>query len=74
MKEKIGKMAGKIWEILRTKEEVEISRFPRMLNEKTDVTYQAIGWLAREDKIHYSKKSNKIYISLTETEKSVTLE
>lgn len=74
MKEKIGKMAGKIWEILRTTEEVEISRFPRMLNEKTDVTYQAIGWLAREGKIHYSKKSNKIYISLTESEKNVTLE
>ena len=74
MKDKIGKIAGKIWEILRTKEEVEISRFPRMLNEKSDVTYQAIGWLAREDKIHYAKKANKIYIYLTESERGIPLE
>ncbi len=74
MKDKIGKIAGKIWEILRKKEEVEISRFPRILNEKSDVTYQAIGWLAREDKIHYAKKGNKIYIYLTESERGIPLE
>ena len=74
MKEKIGKIAGKIWEILKENEELDISRIPRILKEKSDVTYQAIGWLAREDKIHYSKKSNKIYISLTEEERNVTLE
>lgn len=74
MKEKIGKIAGKIWEILRENEELDISSIPRILKEKSDVTNQAIGWLAREDKINYTKKSNKIYISLTEEERNITLE
>jgi hypothetical protein len=71
MKEKIIKTSGSIWNALREKEMVEISRLPKMVNEKTMVVYQAIGWLAREDKIVYHTKGGKTYVSLPEHERSV---
>jgi len=69
MKEKIGEAAGKIWYVLRENEEVAISQFPRMIKEKTFIVHQALGWLAREDKIVYRAKGNKIYVALIESEK-----
>ena len=69
MKEKIIKTAGSIWNALREKDKVEISRLPRMVNERTVIAYQAIGWLAREDKIEYHMKAGKTYVSLTEHER-----
>jgi Winged helix-turn-helix domain (DUF2582) len=69
MKEKIGEAAGKIWNILRENEEVALSQFPRMMKEKTLIVHQALGWLAREDKIVYRAKGNKIYVALIESEK-----
>jgi hypothetical protein len=69
MKEKIGETAGKIWCILREHEEIAISQIPGMMKEKTLIVHQALGWLAREDKIAYRAKGNKIYVALTESEK-----
>ena len=69
MKEKIGQTAGKIWNILKEHEEVAISQFPRMMKEKTLIVHQALGWLAREDKITYRTEGNKIYVALRESEK-----
>ena len=71
MKEKIGQTAGKIWNILKEHEEVAISQFPKMMKEKTLIVHQALGWLAREDKISYRDraKGNKIYVALIESEK-----
>ena len=74
MKEKVGETAGKIWGILRQEEEINISNLPRMVKEKSDVVYQALGWLAREEKIIYNEKNNKVYVSLTEEEKKVEYE
>jgi len=65
MKAKIGETAGRVWEMLKEKEKIEISALARMLKEKTVVVYQAVGWLAREDKISYHVKGGKIYISLS---------
>lgn len=65
MKAKIGETAGRVWETLKEKEKIEISALARMLKEKTVIVYQAVGWLAREDKISYHKKGGKIYISLS---------
>lgn len=68
MKEKIGKTAGKIWDILQKQEEVAVSQFPGMLNEKAVIVNQALGWLAREDKINYRKEGNRTLISLAGSE------
>ena len=69
MKEKIGKTAGNIWDILQENEEVAISQFPKMLNEKAVIVNQALGWLAREDKIIYRQEGNRTLISLTDSER-----
>jgi len=70
MKVKIGETAGKIWNLLEEKGEVNISQLPRLLNEKSVIVHQALGWLAREDKIEYRTEAGKTYISLTETERA----
>jgi hypothetical protein len=69
MIEKIGETAGEVWRIIREKEEVNISQLPRLLNEKSAVVYQAVGWLARENKIEYKTVGAKTLVSLTESER-----
>jgi hypothetical protein len=64
MKERIGKTAGQIWHTLQQQEQVSISRLPKLIGEKDAVVYQALGWLAREDKIEYEQKSNRTLVSI----------
>jgi len=65
MKNKIGEMAAKVWKTLGEKEDVEISKLPQILKEKGEIVYQALGWLAREDKINYHSKEKKTFVSLS---------
>jgi hypothetical protein len=69
LREQIGETAGRLWTALGNKEEIGLAQLPKILNAKTDVTYQALGWLAREDKITYRTKAGKVFISLSETER-----
>jgi hypothetical protein len=71
MKDKIGEIAGKIWTILGEKQNVEISKLPKILKEKEEIVYQALGWLAREDKITYHKKERKTFVSLSYAEREI---
>lgn len=64
MKDKIGETAGKLWKILGEKEDIEISKLAQILKEKEEIVYQALGWLAREDKINYHNKERKTFVSL----------
>jgi hypothetical protein len=68
IKEKIGEAAGQVWETLSNKKEVGIAQLPKMLNLKSEIAYQALGWLARENKIIYHTKAGKIYVSLSDNE------
>lgn len=65
MKNKIGEMAAKVWKALGEKEDVELLRLPQILEGKGEVVYQALGWLAREDKINYHQKRGKTFVSLS---------
>ncbi len=69
MKEQIGQTAGRIWAVLGDKEEIGLEQLPRVLKAKSDITYQALGWLAREDKVTYRTKAGKVYISLSDKER-----
>jgi len=69
MNEAIGEAAGKIWKILKAQEEMSISQLPKILGEKTLIVHQALGWLAREDKIEYRTKGNKTLVSLRGSER-----
>jgi len=71
MKNKIGEISGKIWKILGEKEDVELSKLPQILKEKGEIVYQALGWLAREDKINYHSKEKKTFVSLSYDEREI---
>jgi len=69
MRDKIGVTAGNIWKILKNREEVNVSQLPKLLNEKSVIVYQGLGWLAREDKIEYQTKDMKTFVSLSKGER-----
>ena len=64
MKEQIGVTAGRIWQTLSENNELSLTRIPKMVGEKDTVVYQALGWLAREDKVEYRTKANRTLVSL----------
>lgn len=68
MKEKVGETAGQIWNLLKKKGEVNMAELPKLLQEKSNVVHQAIGWLARENKIEYRTAATKTFVSLAESE------
>ncbi|NOY88395.1 MAG: hypothetical protein GXO93_03255 [FCB group bacterium] len=69
MEEKIGQTAGKIWKTLKKNDQVSIPQLPKMLKEKDTLTYQALGWLAREGKISYQSKGKRVFVSLIKPDK-----
>jgi hypothetical protein len=64
VKERIGTSAGKIWRVLKKSDEVAISKLTKMLKESDTITYQALGWLAREGKIEYRSEGRTTFVSL----------
>ncbi len=68
MKTKIGEMAGRIWKILGEKENADVSKLPQILKEKEEMVYQALGWLAKEDKVEFHKKKGRTFVSLRHEE------
>lgn len=68
MKEQVIETAGKAWRLLGQQGEADIATISKSLKENDRVVLQAIGWLAREDKINYAEKNNKIFVSLVASE------
>ena len=68
MKDKVIETAGKTWRYLGQNGETNVSQLPKAIKEKDEVVLQAVGWLAREDKINYSIKNRRTFVSLVEHE------
>ncbi len=68
MKEKIIETAGKTWRFLGQNGETNVSQLAKVIKEKEEVIFQALGWLAREDKINYATKNRRTFVSLVEGE------
>ncbi len=68
MKEKVIEAAGKTWRYLGQHGETNVGQLGRAIKEKDEVVLQALGWLAREDKINYSIKNRRTFVSLVEGE------
>ena len=71
MKTKIGEMAGRVWKTLGEKEGVDVSKLPQILKEKGEIVYQALGWLAREDKVEFHRKEGKTLVYLSPKEREI---
>jgi len=61
---KIGETAGKVWEFLNTKGPATITQIKNGIKAPTDLVNQAIGWLAREDKITLTPQGKSLKVSL----------
>jgi hypothetical protein len=64
MKEKVIEVAGKTWRFLGQNGQTNVGLLARSLKEKDEVVFQALGWLAREDKIEYTIKNRRTFVSL----------
>ena len=64
----IGNTAGNLWLLLKNRGEISVSQLPKMMEEKSIVVHQALGWLAREGKINYRTEGNKTLVSLMESD------
>lgn len=68
MKAKIIETVGKTWQVLGEKEQVKVTDLTKLVKEKGEIVFQALGWLAREDKIHYISRNKQNFVSLVEPE------
>ena len=68
MKEKVIEIAGKTWRYLGQNGETNVASLSKALKEKDAIVLQALGWLAREDKIDYSIKNRRTFVNLVEQE------
>ena len=64
----IGEVAGCVWQELAKVETTSISKLTKSVDAPRDVVLQAIGWLARENKIEIFEKSRGRFISLSREE------
>ena len=62
----IGETAGKVWIFLNQKGEANIIELMQGVEADAGLILQAIGWLAREDKLRIEKKGQYIIYSLKE--------
>ena len=68
MKEKIIEVVGKVWRFLGQNGQTNVSQLARSLKEKDELVFQALGWLAREDKITYTIKNRRTFVALVDSE------
>lgn len=63
--EQIGEAAGEIWTALEGNQEgMTITQLVERTQLPKNLFHQGLGWLAREDKIQFSGKSNSPRVSL----------
>ena len=67
MIETIGEAAGQVWNTLSQAEgPVRLTAVPKRANLKTQIAYQALGWLAREGKVEYHGEARKTEVALVD--------
>jgi hypothetical protein len=65
--QKIGAAAGKVWTTVAQQGEIDVSTITQIAQITEDDAYCALGWLARENKIHCKKiraKEPKVKVTL----------
>ncbi len=65
----IGETAGKIYKALETSGETTAVKLHKAVPVNSDLFHQALGWLAREDKISMKWSGKTVKISLLSTDK-----
>lgn len=60
----IGETAGKVWHFLNETGEANLNQIKKGVKADPNLILQAIGWLAREDKLLVEKKGRFITYAL----------
>jgi hypothetical protein len=66
MIEDIQGCADKVLAVLSRADQMNILRLAETLGERSILTYQALGWLAREGRVRYSQAGTRVFVSLAE--------
>lgn len=61
---RIVECAAVVVEALGEVGEINILRLSEYLGERSALSYQALGWLAREGKIRYRQQETQVFVSL----------
>ncbi len=62
----IGEMAGVVWHTLRTEGPMSFAKLVRTVGAPRDSVHQAVGWLARENKLHIDERSRGRLVMVSE--------
>jgi hypothetical protein len=62
----IGATAGIVWQVLSVKGPLTIAKLVKEIDAPRDVVMQALGWLAREDKVNIEEEARTRVVSLKE--------
>jgi hypothetical protein len=60
----IGHTAGTVWKALTDNGPLSLAKLVKMVGEPRDTVMQAVGWLAREDKINLEDQGRSRIVSL----------
>ena len=60
----IGETAGKVWRYLNENSKASLNQLKRGVGADSNLILQAIGWLAREDKLRIEKNGRYVTFSL----------
>lgn len=66
MQDKIGEVAGKVWDQLQEKGEQSTSAVANALDEPQTKVNMAIGWLAKEGKLSFDTEGRGNLLSLND--------
>lgn len=66
MERMIGETAGDIWKLLTTEKSMSVSGIVKKTETSYPMVNMGLGWLAREDKIVFSKTNRGLFVSLKE--------
>ena len=64
----IGEAAGKLWMVLGTQKRVAVNGLPKVLGGDAALAHQAVGWLARENKVEFETQGRQAFVRLTAAE------
>jgi hypothetical protein len=60
----IGEVAGVVWQVLSENGPMTMAKLVKAVGEPRDTVMQALGWLAREDKISLVEEGHSRVVSL----------
>jgi hypothetical protein len=60
----IGETAGAVWQVLSDNGSMSVAKLVKAIDEPRDTVMQALGWLARENKICFEDEGRTRIVSL----------